>query len=148
MGVEKQPVESRLSSSCPSLAIESGAEGETPTPRRRGRGGGHGHGPYGKAGRAAGGQRRAARSGRVRSPSESTGESDEEEGGEVRGGGGHHHQHHPAGSRQMMGEGMLTHPGVEGSPVGSGGALHKSVSTPSMAQGELATQHASATKSR
>ena len=145
-------MESRLSSSCPSLAIESGAEGETPTPRRRGRGGGHGHGPYGKAGhRAGGGQRRAARSGRVRSPSESTGESDEEENGsEVRaGGGGHHnhHQHHP-GSRQMMGEGMLAHPGVEGSPVGSGGALHKSVSTPSMAQGELATQHASATKSR
>ena len=147
MGVEKQAVESRLSSSCPSLAIESGAEGETPTPRRRGRGGGQ----YGKAGRAAGGQRRAARSGRVRSPSESTGESDEEEGGEVRGGGGghhHHHQHHPANSRQMMGEGMLAHPGVEGSPVGSGGALHKSVSTPSMAQGELATQHASAAKSR
>ena len=87
----------------------------------------------------------------MRSPSESTGESDEEEGGEVRGGGGghhHHHQHHPANSRQMMGEGMLAHPGVEGSPVGSGGALHKSVSTPSMAQGELATQHASAAKSR
>ena len=87
----------------------------------------------------------------MRSPSESTGESDEEENGsEVRGGGGghhNHHQHHP-GSRQMMGEGMLAHPGVEGSPVGSGGALHKSVSTPSMAQGELATQHASATKSR
>ena len=90
----------------------------------------------------------------MRSPSESTGESDEEEGrGEGRsggGGGGHHnhHQHHP-GSRQMMGEGMmLAHGGVEGSPVGSGGALHKSVSTPSMAQGELATQHASATKSR
>ena len=86
----------------------------------------------------------------MRSPSESTGESDEEEGGEVvrPGGGGHHHQHHPAGARQMMVEGMLAHPGVEGSPVGSGGALHKSVSTPSMAQGELATQHASAAKSR
>ena len=89
----------------------------------------------------------------MRSPSESTGESDEEEnGGEVRGGGGghHHHQHHPASSRQMMGEGgMLAPPGVDvGSPVGSGGALHKSVSTPSMAQGELATQHASAAKSR
>ena len=37
VGVEKQAVESRLSSSCPSLAIESGAEGSTPTPRRRGR---------------------------------------------------------------------------------------------------------------
>ena len=146
-------MESRLSSSCPSLAIESGAEGETrETPRRRGRGGG-GHGKAGHRATGNGGQRRAAaRSGRVRSPSESTGESDEEEGrGEVRagGGGGHnHHQHHP-GSRQMMGEGMmLAHGGVEGSPVGSGGALHKSVSTPSMAQGELATQHASATKSR
>ena len=86
----------------------------------------------------------------MRSPSESTGESDEEE--NVRGGaGGHgHHQHHQHhGQQQMMGEGILAHPGVENSPVhGSGGALHKSISTPSMAQGELANNHAGANKSK
>ena len=90
----------------------------------------------------------------MRSPSESTGESDEEENGSenVRGGaGGHgHHQHHQHhGQRQMMGEGMLAHPGVENNPVhNSGGALHKSISTPSMAQGELANHHAGANKSK
>merc|ERR1719361_2430511 len=43
---------------------------------------------------------------------------------------------------------MLAHPGVENSPVHqSGGALHKSISTPSMAQGDLANHHASANKS-
>ena len=51
----------RLSSSCPSLAIESGQEGETPTPRRRGRGPQFG----GKGGR---GGHRKARGGRARSP--------------------------------------------------------------------------------
>merc|ERR1719234_2356813 len=57
VGVEKQAVESRLSSSCPSLAIESGAEtGETrETPRRRGRGGG-GHGKAGHRATGNGGQ--------------------------------------------------------------------------------------------
>merc|ERR1719483_913426 len=64
---DKQSVEARLSSSCPSLTVESGEEGDTPTPRRRSR---QQHYKDHKSHRK--------RSGRPRSPSVSTGESDEE----------------------------------------------------------------------
>ena len=75
---DKQSVEARLSSSCPSLVVESGDEAsaavDTPDGGRRPRGRGQNqhfkdHRDYRK------------RSGRQRSPSVSTGESDEEAGG-------------------------------------------------------------------
>jgi len=130
----------RLSSSCPSLAIESGQEGETPTPRRRGRGPQFG----GKGGR---GGHRKARGGRARSPSESTGES-EDEGGEGEGRGRHQHQgqhtpqHH--GDRHGGHHGSH-HGGHHGGDLAT--PLHKSVSTPSMAQSDVTT-NGSVSKSR
>ena len=105
---DKQSVEARLSSSCPSLVVDSGDEAaavvDTPDGGRRGRGRGQGqhfkdHRDYRK------------RSGRQRSPSVSTGESDEEAGG--------------------------TPVNLAGLETGSGlQTLHKSVSTPSMGENE------------
>ena len=108
---DKQSVEARLSSSCPSLVVESGDEAagvaDTTDGGRRGRGRGQpqhfkDHRDYRK------------RSGRQRSPSVSTGESDEEG---LEGGG-------PAVK-------------LSGLEAGAGlQTLHKSVSTPSMVENE------------
>lgn len=107
---DKQSVEARLSSSCPSLVVESGEEAafvDIPNGGRRGRGRDQAqqlkdHRDYRK------------RSGRQRSPSLSTGESEEEGIEGVR----------PAGN-------------LTGLEAGSGlQTLHKSVSTPSMVENE------------
>ena len=145
---DKQSVEARLSSSCPSLTVESGEEGDTPTPRRRSR---QQHYKDHKSHRK--------RSGRPRSPSVSTGESDEE----VSECGldfidGHQHRSgsnsQPNTARDRTGSTALPahfHPGLPrpaeavNPAMGvarvdhlSGGlpSLHKSVSTPSMVQND------------
>ena len=116
---DKQSVEARLSSSCPSLVVDSGEEGagaaDTPDGGRRGRG---------RAGQQHFKDHRdyRKRSGRQRSPSVSTGDSEEEGGDAVRGAGG-------AGS----------HVGLEaGGGLGGLQALHKSISTPSMVDNDNA----------
>ena len=113
---EKQSVEARLSSSCPSLVVDSGEEGagvaDTPDGGRR---------PRGRAPHYKDGRDYRKRSGRQRSPSVSTGDSEEEalEGGRaVRPGGG-------GGAG-----GAVNHAGLEAGPGLQ--ALHKSISTPSM----------------
>ena len=116
---EKQGVECRLSSSCPSLAVDSGAEGEAGAGtggRRRGRG---------KGQRGA----RKVRGGRARSPSESTGESDEEEAraGEDQADGRRGGQHYHARGAEAV------HPGIHDT-TNLNNSLHKSISTPSMMQ--------------
>ena len=145
---DKQSVEARLSSSCPSLTVESGEEGDTPTPRRRSR---QQHFKDHKSHRK--------RSGRPRSPSVSTGESDEEvsECG-VDSVDGHQHRSgstsQPNTARDRTGSTALPahfHPGLPrpaeavNPTMGvarvdhlSGGlpSLHKSVSTPSMVQND------------
>ena len=114
---EKQSVEARLSSSCPSLVVDSGEEAagaaDTPDGGRR---------PRGRAQHFKDQRDYRKRSGRQRSPSVSTGDSEEEvaeAGRAVRPGGG-------GGG----GGGSVNHAGLE---TGSGlQALHKSISTPSM----------------
>ena len=121
---EKQSVEARLSSSCPSLVVDSGEEAggagggvDTPEGGRR---------PRARAQTQHFKDQRdyRKRAGRQRSPSVSTGDSEEEavEGGRaVR----------PAGGGGGAG---LNHAGLE---TGSGlQALHKSISTPSMVDGD------------
>ena len=116
---EKQSVEARLSSSCPSLVVDSGEEGggvvDTPDGVRR---------PRGRAQNQHFKDQRdyRKRAGRQRSPSVSTGDSEEEGGEAVRGAGG-------AGS----------HAGLEaGGGLGGLQALHKSISTPSMVDNDNA----------
>ena len=118
---EKQSVEARLSSSCPSLVVDSGEEGggvvDTPDGVRR---------PRGRAQNQHFKDQRdyRKRAGRQRSPSVSTGDSEEEaveavRGGRAGGGGG----------------GAGNHAGLE---AGSGlQALHKSISTPSMVDNDV-----------
>jgi len=145
---DKQSVEARLSSSCPSLTVESGEEGDTPTPRRRSR---QQHYKDHKSHRK--------RSGRPRSPSVSTGESDEEVSEGLDFVDGHQHRSgstsQPNTARDRTGSNALPahfHPGLPrpteavNPAMGvarvdhlSGGlpSLHKSVSTPSMVQNDV-----------
>ena len=119
---EKQSVEARLSSSCPSLVVDSGEEAggagggvDTPEGGRR---------PRARAQTQHFKDQRdyRKRAGRQRSPSVSTGDSEEEGGEAVRGAGG-------AGS----------HVGLEaGGGLGGLQALHKSISTPSMVDNDNA----------
>ena len=125
---DKQTVEARLSSSCPSLAqVDSGDEVDTvdntpdthraQTPRSGGRA------PVVTTGQRSGGRRSAVRSGRGghRSPSVSTGDSDDDTDTVDTGAAGH-------GSHVRMG---VAGPGLT---TGHLTSLHKSVSTPSMVQ--------------
>ena len=121
---DRQSVEARLSSSCPSLIVESGDEAGltgdqaqppgvsggqlSPSQHRRGHHRGHG-------GQRPGRQR----PGRPRSPSVSTGESDEDTVSDTSA---------PRGQHQLS---MGVAPGPGGVALGGAG-LHKSVSTPSM----------------
>ena len=145
---DKQSVDARLSSSCPSLTVESGEEGDTPTPRRRNR---QQHFKDHKSHRK--------RSGRPRSPSVSTGESDEEvsecgldfvDGHQLRAGS----SSQPNTARDRAGSNILPPNFHSGLPrpaeavnpsmgvarvdhlTGGLPSLHKSVSTPSMVQND------------
>ena len=125
---DKQSVEARLSSSCPSLVVDSGDEvdsGQARSPvSARGQAGGHRSGGQQRTTNKHGtiaNHHRKARSGRARSPSVSTGESDEDTVSDCvdTGGGGV--------TMGVAGPGLMTTSGV-------GHNLHKSVSTPSMVQ--------------
>ena len=119
---DKQSVEARLSSSCPSLVVDSGEEGagatDTPDGGRR---------PRGRAGQQHFKDHRdyRKRSGRQRSPSVSTGDSEEEA---VEGGRGVR----PGAGGGGGGGGAANHAGLEA--VSGLQALHKSISTPSMVE--------------
>ena len=126
---DRQSVEARLSSSCPSLIVESGDEAGltgdqtqppgvsggqlSPSQHRRGHHRGHG-------GQRPGRQR----PGRARSPSVSTGESDEDTVSDTSASRGQ-----PQTRQHQLSMGVA--PGPGGVALGGAG-LHKSVSTPSM----------------
>ena len=143
-GQDKQSVEARLSSSCPSLIVDSGDEaageaghqpaaGQETAARRQ-------PGPHQQQRPGAGGHRAARARKNARSPSVSTGESDEDTDCVDSGGGGGHRRHAPAVMGVAVG-------GAGGGGLGPGlTSLHKSVSTPSMVPragqaGEAATLH-------
>ena len=127
-GADKQSVEARLSSSCPSLAVDSGEEAETiggvvtdqltPVQSRGSRAGAR-QGAGGARGRRSAG----GRGGRARSPSVSTGDSDEDTVSDQ-----------ASDPQRVSSMGVAV--GPAGLTPGQLTSLHKSVSTPSMV-----TQH-------
>ena len=125
LNTDKQTVEARLSSSCPSLVVESGDEadlnlgvGDSPSEARRGQH--HANRAQQRGGHV---NHRKTRTGRARSPSVSTGESDEDTVSDCVDTG---HMRAPVTNVNM---------GVAGPGLTTGlPNLHKSVSTPSMVQ--------------
>ena len=128
-GQDKQSVEARLSSSCPSLIVDSGDEAAGEAGHQAaGQEAARRPGPHQQQRPGAGGHRAARARKNARSPSVSTGESDEDTDCVDSGGGGGHRRHAPAVMGVAVG-------GAGGAGLGPGLASpHKSVSTPSMVQ--------------